>query len=183
MDRFKPYRCPECGSTNVIIELKDDLYDIPNAECLACGTFEMQKYFFEHEVKYLPRGLMLPGEQYLHHPLTDGVVFWRERDADGSERVCSNLEMFCGDRTGYTWGAAGARLLAINILENVLRAENYRGGLYDSEYGLPAHWYGTCYRVVWQLAPAFEREFLDDAPLEGAEIRYEAICAWLEAQL
>lgn len=178
----EPFRCPECGSKHLSMGLKESAEAARHAECLDCGVYEPEVYFYEHQARFLPgaRWHLIPKDQ--HHvaiPLQEGIRIWRE--AGG---LYTNVEMVCGDGVGFGWGSesASAQRFALNILESVLRVEGYNGGLWDEFNGLGSNWSGCCHRVAWRWSQAFEREFLRDAPEVGLMIPYETVCRWLERQ-
>lgn len=108
---------------------------------------------------------------YLDIPIEDGIILRREDD-----KVKTNVPWVAisGSTDGFEWGYAGSGPgdLAMNILENVLRRMQYRGGR-DRVHK------GSVYNLAYSCRNDFKSEFLVGMPEAGGVIDYKVAKKWV----
>lgn len=89
----------------------------------------------------------------------------------------TNVPRHVAGPTPFDWAAtgSGAYALALNVLEDTLRAADH-GGPTSSHAGT------TCFTLSLILRDAFVEQFIATLPDEGGALTREAVGAWITAQ-
>lgn len=107
-------------------------------------------------------------------PITEGVYL---RRTPGGIETNIPRRVVEHSPTGYEWGygGSGPADLALNILEEALRALRHHGPRQEC-------WRGDCYKLAWMLHQVFKWEFVATMPHEGGVIYWRVLCQWLFRQ-
>lgn len=118
----------------------------------------------EHEAQFADLLLLVP--------VKDNIVLHRD-----SQRVYTNVPHLVthhspsGFEFGY--GGSGPADLALNIVELILRTNNFTGETMEC-------WDGNeCFQTAWRLHQDFKSTFISAVPRDGATIPYDMAEEWV----